>query len=1525
MAEKRKCLFAVICIVVLLSSTVSFAANSDLTTSAVRQNELPVSIDKIRTKNITSQSVTGSEQIVPGKLVVKFKDGNVAVQKKAFLSVGNNIITSFESTTGNGVALVNLAENANINEAMELISKQPNVEFVEPLYIYKAFDLEYGHPQTVTEATYETVTDAVYGANDPYYQKKWQWGLQAINVTDIWERVPVEKRSDITIAVIDTGVDLDHPDLKDNIVAGYDFVNEDNVPDDDHGHGTHVAGIAAAITNNEVGIAGVAGGAKIMPVKVLSAEGSGTSLDVYLGITYAVNNGADVINMSLGSDAPSLLVKEAVEYALQHNVVVVAATGNDSRSEVSFPAAFDGVIGVGAVDYYGGNIFKLASFSNFGPETDIVAPGVNILSTYPVELDTFDGLQDGYTLFNGTSMATPFVAGMAALLKAEKHDLSYNEIQKALKDNAYDIYEKGWDVYTGAGVVNGSTGEVKIPDIFEFHKIYIDVNRDSRVPTAFQVFVVAEKANGIIDDSFNGEVNVNLYRYLSNPVSDYYYYIRALTADEYELQANYRSMTETGNSIAVPIVDGIGYEIYNIEKSGFYNFTIDSETAPEDYLVITSNSIYRVQNNDVCVSGNIRLEEPFDKDMKILIFAVNEIYSLYIEANLAFPIIVTVPAGETNVPYTLYLPRDMNYKVYYGIIDDNDIYHNYGFYKTSSVTTLDPNDFSPVDLTEESATGIDLNINTVEDLPDDVGDTREEALELILKGLEPGEGYERELSLEYKGDRDFFKADIEKEGKYAFIAFPNNQYLNPRITVYDSSGNIIVSDIAEVISTLKTGTYYIKVEDETGIGTGIYYFMYGRPAEKIETPEPAVIEFEDENLANAIRNLLGKTVSEAVYDDEVYGISILDLSSLNISSVKGLEYFENLNILDISGNNITDLSPLSNLYRLEELDASNNRISELPKDLSRLYNIYHLDLSNNKITDISPLATLASEMESLFLQDNNITDISALSHLDTLQVLYLNGNPVTDYSPVIPYYLNLRDKDFFLPAAENVAISGNNKVGSVLTGSYTYVNVNNHPEKGTTFRWLRAASKDGEYVSIPGAVSKTYTLTQNDLGKYIKFEVTPVADGVPSKGVPVTSPAFGPIEDSSGGGGSSGGGSRPRSGSDSGSGSGSNPVTPTQAPAQNAPVKEVTADASGKKVLTVDASNLQLSWDTAPAIDAMTDSDVDAAEIKLSADILRESLRHNQPFSIVLNNVTFRILPGTIAIPEDAESVLLKVYYSIELPASLKPADTKGVSLVYDFGLTVDGKAVTSFEKPVVIILTLINVNNPDKTGVYCFNEEDGSWIFMGGKVNEDGTITFSAPHFSKFQAMESTRTFSDIQDHWAKEDIETMAARHVTYGTGDNKFNPDMYITRAEFTAMIVRALNINEQIAENPFGDVKSGDWFADTAMRANAAGIIQGDANGYFMPGNMITREEMAAIIVRAYSYYSGENLNKIITTQEVRFKDMDNASEWARKSITLADALGLMNGMPDKTFRPKSHATRAEAVVVVKRLMKLLGIF
>jgi thermitase len=273
---------------------------------------------------------------------------------------------------------------------------------------------------------------------DSYYSQ--QWGLSKISAPAAWD---VSKgSSSVVIAIIDTGVDLDHSDLAAHIDAanGYDFVNDDSSADDDHGHGTHVAGIAAAMMNGSYGV-GVAPNCTILPVKVLDASGSGTSADVAAGIEWAADQGAEVINMSLGSSSYTSVIAEAVAYAISKDVVVCAATGNEGIDSVCYPAAYPGVIGVGAT----GSSDAIADFSNYGPGVDIAAPGENIVST------SYTGAM---TTMSGTSMATPFVAGAAALVRSVYPSYTQAEVALRLQSTATDKGTAGRDDYFGYGRLN---------------------------------------------------------------------------------------------------------------------------------------------------------------------------------------------------------------------------------------------------------------------------------------------------------------------------------------------------------------------------------------------------------------------------------------------------------------------------------------------------------------------------------------------------------------------------------------------------------------------------------------------------------------------------------------------------------------------------------------------------------------------------------------------------------------------------------------------------------------------------------------------------------------------------------------------------------------------------------------------------------------------------------------------------------------------------------------------------------------
>ncbi len=294
--------------------------------------------------------------------------------------------------------------------------------------------------------------------NDFYFSSQWALNQSTdhdIDAPEAWNLHP--GTNNVTIAILDTGVDLDHPDLQANIVAGYDFVNDDNNPDDDHGHGTHVAGIAAATGNNGIGIAGVSWDAKIMPVKVLSASGSGNIYDITDAIYYAVDNGARVINMSLGARGTSYpcygfdSIRYAMQYALNHGALVMVASGNDYASTVSCPAAYDEAIAVGSTT----SSDTRSSFSNQGSRLDISAPGSNIYSTVRY---------GGYGTKSGTSMATPHVVGLAALIWSYAPSLSNSQVRVIIENSADDLGIPGWDPEFGYGRINAANAlGLKIP------------------------------------------------------------------------------------------------------------------------------------------------------------------------------------------------------------------------------------------------------------------------------------------------------------------------------------------------------------------------------------------------------------------------------------------------------------------------------------------------------------------------------------------------------------------------------------------------------------------------------------------------------------------------------------------------------------------------------------------------------------------------------------------------------------------------------------------------------------------------------------------------------------------------------------------------------------------------------------------------------------------------------------------------------------------------------------------------------
>lgn len=315
-------------------------------------------------------------------------------------------------------------------------------EYIEPNYIYTALE----------------------APNDPDYSK--QWNLRSINVESAWGET---KGKGVTVAVIDTGVSR-VPDLKETtFVKGYDFVNDKVEADDDNGHGTHVAGTIAQSTNNNYGVAGIAYEASIMPLKVLSAYGGGTVADIAEAIRFAADNGAGVINMSLGGGGESHVMKDAIDYAHGKGVVVIAAAGNEGQNSASYPARYPHAIGVAAIDAAG----EKAPYSNFGAGVDISAPGGS--QSGLILQDTLDPETGVAEIrgFQGTSMAAPHVAGVAALIQASgitQPDEVFAVLQKSsrvIKDDNLNYFGSG-QLDAAAAVKTAQQGQISFQDFFRW-------------------------------------------------------------------------------------------------------------------------------------------------------------------------------------------------------------------------------------------------------------------------------------------------------------------------------------------------------------------------------------------------------------------------------------------------------------------------------------------------------------------------------------------------------------------------------------------------------------------------------------------------------------------------------------------------------------------------------------------------------------------------------------------------------------------------------------------------------------------------------------------------------------------------------------------------------------------------------------------------------------------------------------------------------------------------------------------------
>jgi subtilisin family serine protease len=411
--------------------------------------------------------------IVPGEVIVQL-DANAAASVTMSIPRGRSRFSATESITSFGVSTLDQTlAKLKVTSVTRLHPPAPvsSNAMTEAVAMGDTFRVTFDKKTSAEEAAQQLllVTGVAYAEpnryretsitpNDPMFAS--QWGLSKINAPGAWDRTTGS--ASVVVAVIDTGVDLNHPDLAPLLVPGFDMVDlganptpptgfrfegdfqtRDSVPQDEVGHGTHVAGTIACQSNNANMVAGVTWQCRLMPVKVLTrivnlsnaadVRGTGSSADIAAGIRWAVDNGARVINMSLGGSTDTLVERDAVAYAIAQGVVVVAAMGNRGLAgPTSYPAAYPGVVAVGAIDVSD----RRASFSQVGAHIDISAPGVDVLSTV---------WDDGTATMSGTSMASPHVAGVAALVLSIKPELTGAQVADILRQTARPLRDNPAD------------------------------------------------------------------------------------------------------------------------------------------------------------------------------------------------------------------------------------------------------------------------------------------------------------------------------------------------------------------------------------------------------------------------------------------------------------------------------------------------------------------------------------------------------------------------------------------------------------------------------------------------------------------------------------------------------------------------------------------------------------------------------------------------------------------------------------------------------------------------------------------------------------------------------------------------------------------------------------------------------------------------------------------------------------------------------------------------------------------------
>lgn len=657
--------------------------------------------------------------------------------------------------------------------------------------------------------------------NDPFLDK--QSYLTQTHTIEAWDQV--KQNDSMIIAVVDTGIDLDHPDLKDNLVQGINLVQPHLPPKDDNGHGTNVAGVIAAIGNNGQGVSGMLWKAGIMPIKALEPSGRGDEDKLGAGIRYAVDNGAKIVVLSVGLLRNDSYLQEIVQYAEDHDVLLVAASGNDEGRIIRYPAAYPTVMAVGGVR----ENRSVEERSNYGPELDIVAPW-SVFTT---------AMGGKYEYRDGTSMAAPQVAAAAAMVWTQYPHLKAHEVRNLLRQTADDIGRPGWDEFTGYGLlrVDRALNEPYQTDMYEPND-----RRSEAKPFSTGRMLSAELSGGMdidwyqMDVPYDGTLHVSLVSDLAAPSS-----VRLLHASSVGVFAY---QIEPGTALPLKVVQG---------RNDFaLQFEDELEASMWPYRLSASFSIYKdpFEDNDrqfqayklparsQSITGTFSHEN--DEDWFMMTFEQSGLLTVQVtpDTRRIDPVLTIQKKGERAIT-----------------IDDNDdgemelysleVFPDTYYYRVSKVMGSPAVGEYRLDIRYEPRF-IDPN------------EPNDRAFQATV--IRPGTTYEGVF--DSAQDIDYFKFTLDgrTQAHLRLTDIPTSQEVS--LTLQNSSLGTMsrqtnaAAGLIELRAPLESGTYYVRLQASEAAQDNLYKLSF--------STEPIQSEFAD---------LTGHWAKEAIYRLMAAGIS----------------------------------------------------------------------------------------------------------------------------------------------------------------------------------------------------------------------------------------------------------------------------------------------------------------------------------------------------------------------------------------------------------------------------------------------------------------------------------------------------------------------------------------------------------------------------------------------------------------------------------------------------------------------------